>query len=139
VLAASFHPDAAPGHLQHRLAQHRSIAGLCHQRREPRQGRLRRRPAAVRKWRQTRRGTGRQPKRRVVAQRVGIVVVTPALRGQKNASADQRGEVMRHVLLAARILQARGHLRRDATAFQAPCVREVVRCFTFALFLRWAG
>ena len=29
--------------------------------------------------------------------------------------------------------------RPEVARAYAPCVREVVRCFTFALFLRWAG
>ncbi|PKQ10537.1 MAG: hypothetical protein CVT70_19140 [Alphaproteobacteria bacterium HGW-Alphaproteobacteria-1] len=33
-----------------------------------------------------------------------------------------------------------GHRQVSATARRhAPCVRDVVRCSTFSLFLRWAG
>ena len=101
-----------------RLAQHLQIGWFGHQRREPRQGRLRRQAAAVCERRQTRRGTGRQPERRVVAQAVRIVMIAPALRDQQYAGADQRGEVMRDVLLAARVVQAGGHPAHDPTALE---------------------
>ncbi len=53
-----------------------------------------------------------------MAQRVGIVVVTPALRRQQHGGPDQRGEVVCDVGLAARILQPRGHPGDDAAPFQ---------------------
>ncbi len=49
---------------------------------------------------------------------IRIVVVAPARRGQQHAGADQRGEIMRDVHLAARILQARRHPGHDAAPFQ---------------------
>jgi len=53
--------------------------------------------------------------RRIVAQRIRIIVVAPALRRQQHAAANKRGEVMRDVDLAARICQAGGHPADDAT------------------------
>ena len=105
--------QAAGGRNLH-LARHQGRGDSA----EARQGRLRRQPAAIRERRQTRRGTGRQPERRVVAQRVCVVMVAPALRGQQHAGADQRGEIVGDVDLAARILQPRHHPRHDAAAFQ---------------------
>jgi len=49
-----------------------------------------------------------------VAQRIGIVMVAPTLRRQQHAGANERGEVMRDVDLAARIRQAGGHPTDDA-------------------------
>jgi len=45
-------------------------------------------------------------------------MVAPPLRDQQQAGADQRGEIMRDVDLAARILQARRHPSHDAAPFQ---------------------
>jgi len=52
--------------------------------------------------------------RRIVAQRIGIIVVAPTLRHQQPGRANERGEVMRDVDLAARIRQAGGHPADDA-------------------------
>jgi len=53
---------------------------------------------------------------------VGIVMIAPAPGRQqdhsKTGGADQRSEIMRDVLLAARILQARRHPAHDAAAFE---------------------
>ena len=54
----------------------------------------------------------------IVAQSVSIVMVAPLLRDQHHASPDQRGEIVRDVDLAARILQARRHPDHDAAPFQ---------------------
>jgi len=48
-----------------------------------------------------------------VAQLIRIVMVAPPLRDQKQAGADQRGEIMRDVDLAARIRKAGGHPTDD--------------------------
>ncbi len=53
-----------------------------------------------------------------MAQRVGIVVVPPALCRQKHASADQRGEVVGNVHLTARVFQAGSHLAKDPAALE---------------------
>jgi hypothetical protein len=45
-------------------------------------------------------------------------MVAPALRGQEHAGADQRGEVVGDINLAARILQPRRHPGHDAAPFQ---------------------
>ena len=49
-----------------------------------------------------------------MSQLIRIVMVAPPLRDQQQAGADQRGEVVRDVDLAARIRQAGGHAADDA-------------------------
>ncbi len=46
---------------------------------------------------------------------------------------DPQVSFLRHYLIAFS-----GFVRADGV-YDAPCVREVVRCSTFPLFLRWAG
>ena len=53
-----------------------------------------------------------------MAQRTGIIVVPPALRQQQDRGPDERGEVVGHVHLTARVLQAGGHPAHDAAPFQ---------------------
>ena len=52
------------------------------------------------------------------AQGIRIVMITPALRGQKSAGADQRGEVMRDVCLTAWVNRPRRHPVDDAAALE---------------------
>ena len=49
-----------------------------------------------------------------MAQRIGIIVVAPTLRRQQHTRANERGEVMRNVDLAARIGPAGSHPSDDA-------------------------
>jgi len=51
-------------------------------------------------------------------QRVGIVVVPPALCGQQHSGAEELGEVVGDVTLAARVLQAAGHPAKDTAALE---------------------
>ncbi len=115
--ALTLGPDPAPRHLQHRLAQDLDIRRFRQDRGEARQRRLRGEPWPLQR-RQPGRRTGGQTEGRIVAQRVGIVVVAPALCRQKHARADEGGEVVGHVHLAARILQAGSHPAKDTTSFQ---------------------
>jgi hypothetical protein len=115
--ATPVRPDPASGELQHRLAQDLEIVGLRHQRREAGQCRLRGQPRTLER-RQTGRGTRRQAKRRIMAQRIGIIMIPPALRGQQHAGADQRGEIVGHIGLVARIVQPRGHPWNDPAGLQ---------------------
>ena len=58
----------------------------------------------------------RQPERGIVAQRIRIVMVAPALGGEQNAGPEERGEVMDDILPAPRIGQPRDHPADDAAA-----------------------
>jgi hypothetical protein len=62
--------------------------------------------------------TGRQPEGRIVPERISVVVVAPALRGEQNARPDQRGEVMDDILPPPRIGQLRDHLLDDAAPLE---------------------
>lgn len=115
--AAPLSPEASAGKFQHRLAQHLEVCRLRHQRGEPRQRRLRGQSRPPER-REPRRGTGRQPEGRVMAQRVSIVVVPPALRRQQDRGPKERGKIMGHIGLAARVAQTRRHPRHDAAALE---------------------
>ena len=98
-LATPLGSDAATGQLQHRLSQNLEVRGLSHQRGKARQRRLRRQPRTAQR-RQPDRRTGGQAEGLIVAQRIGIIVVAPALRRQQPSRANERAEVMRDVDLA---------------------------------------
>lgn len=51
-----------------------------------------------------------------MAERVGIVVVAPTLRGQPHTGSNQLGEIMGAIDLAAGIVHMRCQPRHDATA-----------------------
>jgi hypothetical protein len=70
---------------------------------------------------------GRQAEGRIVAQRIRIVVVPPTLCRQQNRSADQGGEIMGDIDLAARIVQTRRHPRHYAAAFQHFAQEDLAR------------
>lgn len=61
--------------------------------------------------------TGCQPEGGIVAQRIRVILVAPALCGEQDADPDARGEVMNDIFPALRIGQLRDHPFNDAAAF----------------------